>query len=192
RRDGSATSSVSPGYGGLAILLVVVILPMAWVFGYSVVYGLGGIGFLSEGWTLRHWYSALAVGGLKESLVFTPTIATAVTLVSAACSLGFVLWRPNTRHSVLALALFCIPLATPSAVAAVITYQLLNPGGFVARLAFRAGMIESPSDFPALVNDRYAIGIVLAQTVFALPLLTLFFLKTWQSARVDRYVQLAR
>src|SRR5690606_25443638 len=79
-----------------------------------------------------------------------------------------------------------------SAVAAVITYQLLNPGGFVARLAFRAGMIESPSDFPALVNDRYAIGIVLAQTVFALPLLTLFFLKTWQSARVDRYVQLAR
>jgi len=190
-RSHSISWRTSRGYGGLAILLVIIACPMVWVFGYSLAYGLGGIGLLSDGWTLRHWQSALSVGGLKESLLFTPAIAATVTLLSAAGSLGFVMWLPEARNSKFTLALLCVPLATPSAVAAVITYQLLNPGGFLARLAFQAGMIESPSDFPALVNDPYAVGIVLAQTASALPLLTLFFLKTWQSAHADRYCRLA-
>jgi len=176
---------------GLALLAIVIVGPMLWILGYSLVYGLGGIGMLSDGWTLRHWRSAFSVGGLRESLLFTPAIAATVTLLAVASSLALVLLRPRARHSRLALSLLCIPLATPSAVMALIAYQILSPGGFLARLAFRAEWIESPTSFPALVNDRFAIGLIAAQTASAFPLLGLYFLKTWQSAHTDRYCRLA-
>lgn len=175
----------------IAILLVMMAFPMLWAFGYSVAYGLGGIGLLSDGWTLRHWNAALAGGGLAESLVFSLIIAVGVTLVTSVCSLGFVLWNPDARNSRWLLALLCLPLATPSAVAAVIADQWLSSGGILSRFAFHTGWIDSPSDFPALVNDRWAIGIALTLAVNNLAMLTLFLFKTWQSARVDQHCQVA-
>lgn len=179
------------GWAGLVPLLTLVIFPIAWTFGYSLAYGLGGIGLLSDGWTLRHWHSALEVGGLGSSLLFSLAVGSTVTVLATTGSLALVLGMPQARNRAMILLLICVPLATPSAVAAVITYQLLNPGGFLARLAFHAGLIESPSSFPALVNDPYAIGIVIAQTASAWALLSLFFLMTWEAARAERYCRLA-
>jgi putative spermidine/putrescine transport system permease protein len=87
--------------------------------------------------------------------------------------------------------LLCLPLATPPAVAAVMAYQFLNPGGLLSRFAYHAGFVTSPSDFPAFVNDRWALGIVLTQFLTSLPVLTLFFLAAWTSARAERYCRLA-
>lgn len=179
------------GSGALVLLLLLIVCPMLWIFGYSLAYGLGGIGLLSQGWTLRHWQSALALGGLQESLVFSLGVALTVTSAAVVVSLGLVLGLAAVRQSKWTLPLFCIPLATPGAVMAVITYQLISPGGFFARLAWHAGLIGSPSEFPVWVNDPYAVGIVLAQTAGAFPLLSLFFLKTWQSCQADRYCRLA-
>ena len=173
---------------GLALLGLFIVFPMGWVVVYSALYSLGAIGALSQGWTLKHWQSAFLVGGLKDSLYFSPLIAATVTLIAVSGSLI----APQSRNSPLTLATLGIPLATPSAVMAVMVYQILNPGGFLSRLCFHAGWIISPSQFPVLVNDPWAIGIVIAQSCSALPLLTLFFLKTWTSARIDRYCTLAQ
>ena len=177
---------------GLALLGLFIVFPMGWVVVYSALYSLGAIGALSQGWTLKHWQSAFLVGGLKDSLYFSPLIAATVTLIAVSGSLSLVLIAPQSRNSPLTLATLGIPLATPSAVMAVMVYQILNPGGFLSRLCFHAGWIISPSQFPVLVNDPWAIGIVIAQSCSALPLLTLFFLKTWTSARIDRYCTLAQ
>ena len=176
---------------GLALLAVIVI-PTGWAITYSVVYSLGGIGTFSQGWTLKHWRSAFQAGGLKESLIFSSVIAGIVTLAALTGSLMVVLIAPQSRRSSLVLATLGIPLATPSAVMAVMAYQILNPGGFLSRLCFHAGMITSPSQFPAFVNDPWAVGIVVAQSCNALPLLTLYFLKVWTTARIDRYCMIAQ
>lgn len=191
RIDADAMIERCERIAGRAMLLTLIAAPMLWVLGYSLAYSLGAIGLLSEGVTPGHWQTALSVGGLRESLVFSVTIATIVTTLAACGSLCFTLAAPQARHSPRMLALICVPFATPSAVSALMTYQMVNPGGFLARLAFHAGLIRSPSQFPALVNDPYAVGILVTQTFSALPLLTLFFLNTWTTARADRYCQLA-
>lgn len=181
-----------PGqYCGLLLLTGVIVGPLVWLVGYSLMYSLGGIGLLSEGWTLRHWQSAIAGGELKLSLVYSLTIAATVTLLATTGALGCALLIPRSRQSRLILVLLSIPMATPGAVMAFLVYQIFNPGGFLARIVFHAGLMESPTQVPALVNDPYSIGILIAQTCSALPLLTLYFLKTWTAIGIDRYCLLA-
>jgi putative spermidine/putrescine transport system permease protein len=168
-----------------------IVLPVAWIIGYSLVYSLGGLGMFSHGWTSAHWESILQRGELWSSLVYSTAVAASITGVSAFLALTFVLVAPESRHNARLLSMICVPLATPAVVTAVMVYQMLNPGGFLARIARHGHLMESPSDFPVLVNDFWAIGIVLAGTCSTLPLLTLFFLKTWTTGRIDRYCGLA-
>jgi len=176
---------------GLWLLLTAIVAPMAWALGYSLLYSTGGIGLLSEGWTLRHWRSALASGGMAASIVLSVTVAGVVTTLASMGALAITLIAPPTCRRGWLPALLCIPLATPAAVSGLLAYQILNPGGLLGRLAFHAGWIATPSEFPPLVNDRWAFGMICAQMLTALPLLTLFFLGAWTTARIDRYCRLA-
>lgn len=176
---------------GLALLATIVAAPIAWAAGYSALYSVGAIGLLSDGVTWRHWQAALAAGGLGSSVAYSVTIATASTTMAYVTALVVTLATPQSRHSWLRLGLLAVPLATPAAVAAMLAYQLLNPGGVAARAAAALGAIDSPSQFPALVNDRWSAGLIAAQAATTLPLLIFFLFKTWTSARVDRYCRLA-
>jgi putative spermidine/putrescine transport system permease protein len=191
---------------GLLLLLAGIVAPMAWALVYSALYSFGGIGLLSEGWTLWHWRSALTSGGLVPSLILSVAVAATVAALTTIGALTITLLsavprcgrsptvphnRPKVSRNGWLRALLCLPLATPAVVAGLMAYQVLNPGGLLSRLVCHTGAIESPSDFPALVNDRWAIGIILTQFMTALPLLTLFFLAAWTSAHVDRYCRLA-
>lgn len=187
----SPAQSRGSHWGGLFLLWACIVLPMVWVMTYSALYSLGIGSLLSNGITLRYWCAAFATGGLKESLIYSLLIAGSVTSLAVVGSLSFTLLFPHVRNNAQLLAILCIPLATPSAVMAIMAYQLLNPGGYLARLAFHWGWIETPTQFPVLVNDNYAVGIIVTQVCGALPLLTLFFLKTWTSCRADHYCRLA-
>lgn len=139
---------------GRFLLGIGIAVPLAWVIGYSLLYSLGGIGLLSDGWTLRYWQRAISTGGLKESLVYSPLIAAVVTLIALTVSMVFVLVRPEARHSLMVLPLLCIPLGTPACVMAVMTYQVLSPGGLISRFAFHFGWLASPSQFPPRSDKR--------------------------------------
>ena len=178
-------------FAGLVLLMVMVILPIAWIIGYSLAYSVGGIGMFSKGWTTEHWRAIIESGEFWRSLWYSAGISMLTTGASTGLALMIVLTVPEIRDNKRILALIFLPLATPAVVVAVIVYQMLNPGGLLARIAHAAGMIKSPSDFPVLVNDSWAIGIVIAGTCSALPLLTLFFLKTWTTARIPAYCRLA-
>ena len=176
---------------GVALLVFLVAAPVLWVAGYSLAYSLGGTGLLSDGWTLKNWTAAWGTGGLRASLLYSVVITATVTLLAGSGALGIVLLRPHLRRSAVILAALLLPLGTPSAVMALMTSQVLSPGGFLARLCYHAGLIGSPTQFPALVNDPWSVGMIVAQTSSALPLLTLFFLNAWSAAGADRYCRLA-
>lgn len=176
---------------GLTLLGLAIVAPMAWALAYSLLYSTGGIGLLSDGWTLRHWRSALTTGSLMSSILLSLSVAAAVTLLSVSSALAITLCAPPAPGRIWLPALLCVPLATPAVVAAQTAYQVLNPGGLLARLAFHAGWLASPSEFPTLVNDPWAFGILVTQTFSALPLLALFFRGVWTAAGIDRYCRLA-
>ena len=106
-------------------------------------------------------------------------------------SLAFVLVSADLRDDRRLYALLLLPLGTPVAVSAIVVYQILNPGGLLARIAFHWRWIYSLSEFPVFVNDVWSLGIISAGTFTAFPLLTLFFFKTWTAAKIDRYCRLA-
>ncbi|MFM8251009.1 MAG: ABC transporter permease subunit [Planctomycetota bacterium] len=166
-------------------------LPIVWSVSYSGLYSVGLIGRLSTGLTLRHWSAALATGGLVQSVIYSCAVAAISTLLATGGALLFMLLWPNARHSRWVVSLLCLPFATPAAVTALLVYQLLNPGGFVARVAAWCGLINSPADFPVLVNDRWSMGLIVAQTSMTWPLLLMFLWRSWSAGRIDRYCRVA-
>jgi putative spermidine/putrescine transport system permease protein len=57
--------------------------------------------------------------------------------------------------------LFQLNLPIPHLVGAIGVLFLFSQSGFLARLAYLGGLIAEPADFPALVYDRYALGVIL-------------------------------
>ena len=167
------------------------LLPVVWAFGYALLYSLGLIGLLADGFTLAHWRETLALAETPGTVLLSLWVAAAVTALATFGALELSLRLPETLRRPGALALLCVPLATPVAVAGFVVYQLLAGGGFLARLAHRFGWIDGPAGFPVLVNDPFAAGIVLAHLISALPLLTLFFLNLRKSIRLDEQLALA-
>lgn len=57
--------------------------------------------------------------------------------------------------------LYQLNLPIPHSVGAIAILLLFSQSGLLARLTYAAGWIASPSGFPALVFDRFGIGIIL-------------------------------
>jgi putative spermidine/putrescine transport system permease protein len=173
------------------LALLALAAPVAWIIGYALLYSAGAIGLLSGGWTTEHWRTAFRSGHALISLAYGSGISLLVTLASAGIAMSFVLLAPEVRRSRWLTSLLWVPLAMPAIVLGFLTYQLLNPGGLISRLCFNAGLIETATEFPVLVNDSWAIGIIVAGILGQCPALILYLLKLWSVARVDRCIRLA-
>jgi len=173
------------------LLAACFLLPVAWAFGYALLYSLGLIGLLADGFTLAHWRETLALAETPDSILLSLWVAAAVTALATFGALEISLRFGEPLQKPGQLALLCLPLATPVAVAGFVVYQLLAGGGFLARLAHRLGWIEGPGDFPVLVNDPFAVGIVLAHLISTLPLFTLFFVNVKKTIRLDEQLAIA-
>jgi putative spermidine/putrescine transport system permease protein len=88
------------------------------------------------------------------------TVLSTVLGLGAALLLHSLLSRGGRRPGWAAF-LFQLNLPVPHAVGAIAVLLLFSQSGLLARLAYTAGWIDSPSGFPALVFDRYGIGIIL-------------------------------
>ena len=164
--------------GGLA-------LAMAESLGYFAPTG-------ENSFTLRHYVELSRDSEIYASLWLTLKLATTATAISACCALALALGlRELARRSRTVNLLLQIPVAMPHLAMAGALITLIAPSGLLARAAYAAGFIEQPADFPALINDRYGIGIVLAYVLKEVPFITLMTLALL--ARLgDEYEQAAR
>lgn len=86
-------------------------------------------------------------------------VSTAVsTVLAVVCALAL---RRAARGRRAVTFIFQLNLPIPHIVGAVGILFLFSQSGFLARLAYLGGLIGEPADFPALVFDPYAIGIIL-------------------------------
>jgi putative spermidine/putrescine transport system permease protein len=66
-----------------------------------------------------------------------------------------------------------LPLPVPHLVAALGLALLLAQSGLLARLLHALGLVAAPANFPALVNDRAAVGVIVTYVWKEVPFITL-------------------
>ncbi len=166
-------------------------MPFLAAFVYALLYSLGMVGVLNSGFTLRFWESVLASGEFFSSFLYSASIATVALLISIGGALWITLkFRENLNQKFLSFVTY-LPLAIPGVVAAFFTFQLFSKGGFFARFAYKFGWIQQTSEFPDLVNDTLAIGIIFTFITVVMPFFTLLFLNVYKNERIDELSTLA-
>ncbi|WP_223424549.1 ABC transporter permease [Tateyamaria pelophila] len=133
--------------------------------------------------TDREFYLSFA---LTFHIAFTSTVISSVLAIGAA-----LLLRRSFIGRGLVNFLFQINLTVPHLVGAIGMLYLFSQSGSFARLAAEFNLIASPADFPALVFDPYAIGIILQYVWKEIPFIGVIVLANMQSIGED-YESVAR
>lgn len=123
---------------------------------------------------------------LTLHIAFTSTVISSVLAVGAA-----LLLRRQFVGRAIVNFLFQLNLTVPHLVGAIGILYLFSQSGSFARLAAEWGMITRTSEFPALVFDPYAIGIILQYVWKEVPFIGVIVLANMQSIGED-YESVAR
>ena len=131
--------------------------------GLAVMQSLGYLPFIGQTeLSLDAYRSLLSRGEFYRSLLLSLWISFVSTGVATVLAVGAALvLRQPFRGRRWATFVFQLNLPIPHLVGAVGILFLFSQSGFLARLAYLGQLIDNPGDFPALVFDRYAIGIIL-------------------------------
>lgn len=133
--------------------------------------------------TDREFYLSFA---LTFHIAFTSTVISSILAIGAA-----LLLRRNFAGRAIVNFLFQLNLTVPHLVGAIGMLYLFSQSGSFARLAAEWKLIDRPSDFPALVFDPFAIGIILQYVWKEIPFIGVIVLANMQSIGED-YESVAR
>ena len=123
---------------------------------------------------------------LTFHIAFTSTLIASILAVASA-----MLLRPAFRGKRFVQFIFSLNLTIPHLVGAVGVLYLFSGSGLVSRLATGAGVIDSPAGFPAMVNDPWAIGIIIQYVWKEIPFIGVIVLAILLSVGED-YESVAR
>ena len=165
-------------FGGLAVGLLR-------SFNYMPVIGLTdpNLDAYAAVFTSREFYLSFL---LTFHIAFTSTLISCVLAIGAA----LLLRRSFFGKSVINF-LFQLNLTVPHLVGAIGILYLFSQSGSFARLGYHWGAIAKPADFPALVFDPYAIGIILQYVWKEVPFIGVIVLANMQAIGTD-YEAVAR
>ncbi len=138
--------------------------------GYLPGQGLNHIDF-------HHFFNIFHDPDFFRSLVISLYISITSTLIGTAISitLALILTNQAAQHRFFHFILQ-IPLTVPHLVVAIAVILLLSPSGLFAKLFSSLGLIGSPADFPLLINDKLAVGIILVYIWKEVPFITFMLL----------------
>jgi len=152
----------------LALLALSAPVSLGLLYSLGASVGLTGTG--ARGFDLSLLQAVLADGETWRSVGWTVMTALGGTVLA---TVGALLAAVPLREARVARALAVLPLAVPHAAGALAVLLLLGQSGMLARLAYAAGWIAQPADFPVLVYDRPGIGLMLAFAWKEFPFLVL-------------------
>jgi len=138
-------------------------------------------------------YRTLLTGpDLYRSLLLSLWISLAATSISTVLAVAAaLLLRQNFYGRRWVTFIFQLNIPIPYLVGAIGVLFLFSQSGLAARAAHLLHLINGPADFPALVFDRYAIGIILQFVWKATPFTGVIVLAALQSIGED-YEQAAQ
>lgn len=164
--------------------------PLGMAIGYSFLYSLGLAGVLREGFTFSYW-TGLFQGEFLRSILYSAWVAGASTALVLLTSLGMLFaFRKQFSNRMVYNSLF-LPLAIPPIVLAFSIYQLLSGSGLLSRAAYHMNLITEASRFPVLVQDPWAIGIILAHLFIVFPFFLLISLNLYEHQKLEELGRVA-
>ncbi|CAA9415714.1 MAG: ABC transporter, permease protein 1 (cluster 1, maltose/g3p/polyamine/iron) [uncultured Rubrobacteraceae bacterium] len=110
-----------------------------------------------------------------DSLLLTVYVAGASTAISTVLAVLAALALRNSAGR-LSAAVFQLPITIPHLVAAVGIALVVSQSGLGARAAAALGLIGEPAEFPALLYDRYSVGVILTYVWKEVPFIALVVL----------------
>lgn len=127
--------------------------------------------------TAQHYVNILTDSDFYGSLFLTLYIAlTSTFLASVIAVAAALLLRHRFAGSRVVTFIFQLPLPVPHLVAAAGMVLLLTQSGLLARLAYQAGLLERPNQFPVLVFDRWQLATILVYLWKEIPFIGLVIL----------------
>lgn len=158
-------------------LLVIVLLFGGGLF-LGLLQALGQTGSINmDGLSVVHFRAVVQDPDFFRSFGLTLYISTVSTVVAGVISVllavTLVKWAPESR---LLTFILQIPLTVPHLVIAVSVMLLLAPAGFIARILTALSLLAKPSDFPLLINDAGAVGILAVYIWKEVPFITFMLL----------------
>jgi putative spermidine/putrescine transport system permease protein len=155
----------SPGersWPKLVPALVVIVPLFAAALVLAVIQSLGYFPLIGlRSFNLDAYRSLYGNGEFWQSLLLSTRIAFTAALLSTVLGIAMALgirriWRGSRRSAFL----FQLSLPIPHVIGALAMVHLLGQSGLIARLGNSVGLIDAPAEFPALVYDPFALGIV--------------------------------
>ncbi len=174
------------------MFLALTLLPMLASLGYALLYSLGLVGALAQGFTLQHWQQLLGQWPFWASLLWSMGIATLALALAWLAALATLHLLGDALQRGWVQALLHIPLALPPMIAAFIGFQWLGSAGLLSRVAYRLGLVDSIQAFPVLINDSYYLGVIVLLAAMSYPFFLLLMLDYYRNGGVAAYIDLAR
>jgi putative spermidine/putrescine transport system permease protein len=145
----------------------------------------GAVGVTSAP-TLAHFGNVLGDPGFLASLGLTFYIASTATVIAAVVSVGMaLLMTAFTRTRRMVDFIFQVPLTVPHLVIATAAVFLLAPTGLISRALQAVGLIEGSGQFPLLINDPWAIGMIATYVWKEVPFITLMILAALKNMGIE-------
>jgi putative spermidine/putrescine transport system permease protein len=142
--------------------------------------------------TVQPYIDLISDPVFPRSLMLTLWISLASTVLSTtlavACAMAL---RRDFAGKRLIMFIFQLNIPVPHIVGAIAVMFLFAQSGMLARIAYAINLIEETAAFPALVNDRYGIGIILEYLWKSVPFTGIVVLAVLQSVSGD-YENVAR
>ena len=141
---------------------------------------------------LDAYFSIFTDNGFLQSLVLTFHIAFTSTLIASILAVASaLLLRPAFRGKRIVHFFFSLNLTIPHLVGAIGVLYLFQNSGLVSRILTGMDIISKPADFPAMVFDPWAIGIIIQYVWKEIPFIGVIVLAILLSVGED-YESVAR
>ncbi|MDE0121192.1 MAG: ABC transporter permease subunit [bacterium] len=138
------------------------------------------------------YFAIFTDNGFLQSLVLTFHIAFTSTLIASILAVASaLLLRPAFRGKRIVHFFFSLNLTIPHLVGAIGVLYLFQNSGLVSRIMTGLDLIQRPADFPAMVFDPWAIGIIIQYVWKEIPFIGVIVLAILLSVGED-YESVAR
>jgi len=180
--------------GSLILHLMPILIPFAALFMTGIIitvlqsFGIGfalpeGTGFLSA--YREVFQSPFFLASVRHSLWIG--LVSASVSVMTGMFLALLIWNTTSRVKKYSVV-YKIPLILPHITVAFIVMIIFSQSGLLASLAYQAGLLSEPADFPNLFYNKTGTGIILSYIWKEVPFATLMILSVLQKLDI-RYIQ---
>ena len=152
-------------------MLVALPVVVGIVYAGAAAVGIAGAG--ARGLTAEHLVRVLLDRATWGGLAWSLAVGAVATMLAATGAVAIaVLFRGPAARARVARVLATAALPVPHLVTALLGLWVLGQSGMLARVAQAAGLIAAPAEMPALVYDRYGMGLALTMAWKELAFLT--------------------